>query len=291
MEKPSKPAERSTDVFAITRPEEEAPQDEKKNASERINLQQIMELREAFEIADTDGGGALDHDEFIAAFGYILGANMTQKELRQLFMRIDANASGDVDWIEFMNYMLLENQNLSSMKQENFEYLQSFKPDPAPTVANLSTCHMDMITCILQIFPEDKDISHEQFKRKMKYVTASKDGTVKIWNSYSSKLELTIKVTEGVWVTCVEYMALSKRLVAGSANRMISFYDLASTSLKQVVQPEDPITVPASRIEGLIGIPLCLDYHKWAADNNDGYIESLLCGDDFGKVDLYHFTQ
>ena len=116
MEKPSKPAERSTDVFAITRPEEETPQDEKKNASERINLQQIMELREAFEIADTDGGGALDHDEFIAAFGYILGANMTQKELRQLFMRIDANASGDVDWIEFMNYMLLENQNLSSMK-------------------------------------------------------------------------------------------------------------------------------------------------------------------------------
>ena len=37
--------------------------DEKQNASERINLQHIMELREAFEAADTDQGGALEIDE------------------------------------------------------------------------------------------------------------------------------------------------------------------------------------------------------------------------------------
>ena len=30
-------------------------------------------------------------------------------------MKIDADSSGDVDWIEFMNYMLLENQNMSNM--------------------------------------------------------------------------------------------------------------------------------------------------------------------------------
>ena len=37
--------------------------DEKQNASERINLQHMMELREAFEAADTDQGGALEIDE------------------------------------------------------------------------------------------------------------------------------------------------------------------------------------------------------------------------------------
>ena len=54
---------------------------EKQNASERINLQHIMELREAFDIADTDKGGALEIDEFIEAFGEIIGKNMTGKQL------------------------------------------------------------------------------------------------------------------------------------------------------------------------------------------------------------------
>ena len=38
------------------------------NASERINLQHIMVLREAFDLADTDHGGALEIEEFIEAF-------------------------------------------------------------------------------------------------------------------------------------------------------------------------------------------------------------------------------
>jgi Ca2+-binding EF-hand superfamily protein len=38
-----------------------------------------MELREAFEIADTDQGGALDLEEFKSAFGEIIGKNMNKK--------------------------------------------------------------------------------------------------------------------------------------------------------------------------------------------------------------------
>jgi len=38
-----------------------------------------MELREAFDIADTDHGGALEIDEFIDAFGEIIGKDMTMK--------------------------------------------------------------------------------------------------------------------------------------------------------------------------------------------------------------------
>jgi Ca2+-binding EF-hand superfamily protein len=90
--------------------------EEKKNASERINLQHIMELREAFESADVDGGNDLDETEFIEHFGDVIGKGMKGKELKMLFMKIDADAGGSVDWNEFMNYMLLENQTLSSMK-------------------------------------------------------------------------------------------------------------------------------------------------------------------------------
>ena len=40
-----------------------------------------MELREAFDLADTDHGGALELEEFIEAFGEIIGKNMTTKQL------------------------------------------------------------------------------------------------------------------------------------------------------------------------------------------------------------------
>ena len=68
-----------------------------------------MELREAFEEADADAGGSLDLEEFVNAFGGVIGKNMNIKQLNQLFMKIDADAGGTVDWQEFMNYMLLEN--------------------------------------------------------------------------------------------------------------------------------------------------------------------------------------
>ena len=99
-------------------------------------------------------------------------------------MKIDADSNGSVEWHEFMNYMLLENQTLSSMKQEHFEYVKSNKPDPAPTKTKL--CHVDMITSIHVILPEDASgLTSEQFKRKMKFVTSSRDGTVKVWQAHN----------------------------------------------------------------------------------------------------------
>ena len=72
-----------------------------------------MELREAFDLADIDAGGALELNEFIEAFGEVIGKHMNMKELKQLFMKIDADSNGSVEWPEFMNYMLLENQTLA----------------------------------------------------------------------------------------------------------------------------------------------------------------------------------
>ena len=106
-----------------------------------------MELREAFEAADIDKGGALEIDEFVEAFGGVIGKGMNSKQINQLFMKIDADSNGSVDWNEFMNYMLLENETLSSMKAEHFEYVKSDKPDPSPN--QVKFCHSDMITNIL----------------------------------------------------------------------------------------------------------------------------------------------
>ena len=51
---------------------------------DRINLHQLMELKAAFDRADTDHGGSLDIDEFLVAFGAVLGKNLSKEQLMHL---------------------------------------------------------------------------------------------------------------------------------------------------------------------------------------------------------------
>ena len=109
---------------------------------------------------------------------------MTDKEFNQLFMKIDADSNGTVEWNEFMNYMLLENQTLSNMKTEHFEYIKSKKPDSQPS--DTKYCHRKNITCMIVLYPEQlTDIQYEkgkqEYRNHMKFVTGSADGRVKIW--------------------------------------------------------------------------------------------------------------
>jgi len=84
-----------------------------------------------------------------------------------------------------------------------------------------------MITAIILITPDNHlEMNPELLKRKIRYATSSRDGTVKIWNAHTMQLDTTIQVTTKAWVTCMTYMSGSKKLACGSANRMISFYKM-----------------------------------------------------------------
>lgn len=48
--------------------------------------------------ADEDGNGELDLDKFINKLGPQLGSHLTKEQIKQLFMKIDADAGGTVDW-------------------------------------------------------------------------------------------------------------------------------------------------------------------------------------------------
>ena len=56
-------------------------------------------------------------------------------------------------------------------------------------------------------------------KKNIKFITSSRDGNVKVWMGLNLKCEKTIHVSSS-WVTAIQYMVNSKRLVAASANRM-----------------------------------------------------------------------
>lgn len=84
-------------------------------------------------------------------------------------------------------------------------------------------------------------------------------------------------------------MTLSKRLVAASADRMISFYKTQNGKKFDVI--------PTSRIENMYAVPHCLEYYEIPKttedlmkkatnekidENNNKPLEILLVGDDLG---------
>lgn len=61
---------------------------------------QLAELREGFDLADLNGDGRLELDEFIA-FASDLIEGSTRQELRIGFAEIDRNHNGTIDFDEF----------------------------------------------------------------------------------------------------------------------------------------------------------------------------------------------
>mmetsp|Transcript_26608 Transcript_26608/g.47841 ORF Transcript_26608/g.47841 Transcript_26608/m.47841 type:complete len:974 (+) Transcript_26608:2642-5563(+) len=243
----------------------EAPEGEEINATEQISLQQLVELRRKFDEADTDQGGALELEEFVKAFGSVLGPNLTHRELVQMFMRIDANSDGSIDWEEFMNYMLLENQSLSVMRSEHCEYYNPKIPDSAMPLR--MNGHRDMITG-LKILAPSRSSEHPR------YVTSSRDGTVKIWNANNLNLMGTVTGTNS-WVTSLAHIDRCERLAVGNTNRSVMFYDL--------MRGHDFISSPVSLISDLKGVPTTMEYLR---DSN-----MLLTGDDQGYLYQYKFSE
>ena len=231
---------------------------------DRINLHQLMELKAAFERADTDQGGSLDMEEFLEAFGGVLGENLTTTQLIHLFMKIDANSDGSVDWDEFTQFMLLENQAAADMSDRSFA-VRYMEQDPRLCDPNpKSVHHRDMIEQILLI---GKGTQQE------KLVTSARDGTVRVWNASTLAHVKTIKVSESSWITDCKYFGASNRLAVACVDRSVYLYDNGSY---------DEATRVA--LSGVDTSPLSLG--TW----NDQQAEKLIVGDDDGHVTLYDCT-
>ena len=70
-----------------------------------IKYEDLVKLKEVF-----GQEGELEEEDFVREFGQVLGDNLTETQLTHLFMKIDANSDGSVDWDEFTNYMFLNNK-------------------------------------------------------------------------------------------------------------------------------------------------------------------------------------
>lgn len=83
-------------------------------AEYEINLENLVKMKRVFEEADEDGSGELDPDEFYEKLGPYLGEGLRPAAVSQLFMRIDADCGGTIDWQEFIDYMFLQRASSST---------------------------------------------------------------------------------------------------------------------------------------------------------------------------------
>ena len=194
-----------------------------------------------------------------------------------------------------MNYMLIENNTLSSMKKTNNEYVKSDKDDVSPIYTD--QVHAKNITCMIVLKPEDlsdisakreQPLSSAEYRKQVKFATGSADGIVKVWAGMALYNEMTIKVAD-YSVTSIAWMSFSKKLVVATTNRMISFYEIGPNNRQN--------TKIFSRFENLVAVPLCLEYYRWPnnpetnKNQQQEKFETLLVGDDLGIIHKYDFEK
>jgi len=81
-----------------------------------------MEVREAFDTFDTDGGGTIDVDELRAAMK-ALGQNRSKAEAKALMDEIDSSGEGQIDFAEFLDFMkpLILGQDMEKDVRHQFQ--------------------------------------------------------------------------------------------------------------------------------------------------------------------------
>ena len=206
-----------------------------------------------------------------------------------MFMKIDANSDGDVDWDEFTNWMLKMEEMADAMSGKNA--LGKLSP-LAEQTGESPTLHRNMINRIISL----KLPSHT-------YVSASRDGTIRFWgtglehsrtvslkesNLHYMKIHHHRKSMPGarslisaeahakpgskrLWITDICPMTLSNRLAVASADRSIAFFDLFTMDI-------------SCRILNLPHVPTTLCYH---VGSSGGEQHGVLC---FGTQDGHLHT-
>ena len=245
----------------------------------------------------------LDLDEFIEEFGHIIGANLSRAELQTMFMKIDANSDGDVDWDEFTNWMLKMEAGAHSMNEDKSQgkmYVSHEQSGESPAY------HRGMVSRIVSV----NNASHHA------YVSAGRDGTIRFWSSTTletvnveaSNVEY-LKANEWrdnvpgaramiraahncnngrggggggtgggtgskkLWITDICVMSMCNRLAVCAADRTISFFDLYTMDVACRVKMQQ--------------LPTSMAYHTNATNTS----QYLTWGDDKGQIHVFKLMQ
>ncbi|KAI8812174.1 WD40-repeat-containing domain protein [Cladochytrium replicatum] len=226
--------------------------------SDVLNIHHFEELQKTFhEHRNDDGSSGFSISKFREVFGNVLGGGLNYDQMTMLFMKIDANSDGTVDWDEFSTYMIsgaMEDNHQSAVFDERIKKV-------------INCPHKDMIKRI------------DFIAKERKYISVSREGTVCLW-APNFKLQRVINTQDiapkEAWVTDALFMHDQGRLVTITDDRQLCIYDILS------IKPR--IVAIISQLEGN---PLCLAYAPHYDDDRD----LILFGDDGGHLNVLSITR
>ena len=182
---------------------------------DQINLAELHQMKLKFDAADEDGSDGIEMDEFIEHFGDIVGKSLSDLQLKQLFMKIDADSNGSVDWDEFTNFMFLKRQTTAG---DDGPAIWTYGEREAADVnaGEPHANHKDVIVAIAYVGVIDR------------YVTGSRDGTFRLFHASDFQHAGTFRVSgeTNAWVTDVSVVPSEKRtfIAVAASDRTVSFY-------------------------------------------------------------------
>lgn len=233
-------------------------------------------LQRIFIAAEEDDRTGLTIDEFKEALRKTVGRNSTQEEIELLFMKVDANCDGVVDWEEYVTYNLLEYKEKSLM-------IEMLRGKQFPNEIREIECkHRDVIVRIIfypnvrKTCPTSTKISHSSGK----YVTLSKEGVIGIWSlnmrnlKYYSANHYVDRKTQP-WFTDMVAMYNVNMLAVTTTDRDITIFDMTGKKFSRRYY-----------ITGFDNSITAMDYWVDPVDLNNAL---LLFGDTSGSVSAMKF--
>lgn len=104
-----------------------ARKNNKSSAPVELTDEQRQEIREAFDLFDTDGSGSIDAKELKVAMR-ALGFEPKKEEIRKMISDVDKNGSGNIDFDEFLTMMTVKMGERDS-KEEMIKAFRLFDDD------------------------------------------------------------------------------------------------------------------------------------------------------------------
>ena len=205
-----------------------------------------------------------------------VGRNSTEEEIELLFMKVDANCDGVVDWEEYVTYNLLEYKEKTLM-------IEMLREKPFPNeIREIDSRHRDIIVKIM-FYPNVRKTGSTSSKicyKSGKYVTLSKEGIIGIWNlsmrnlKYYNANHYQNRNTQP-WFTDMVAMHNVNMLALTSTDRDITIFDLTGKKFTMRYY--------------LTGFENCITAMDYWVNPNDLNVALLLFGDTAGSVSIMRF--
>ena len=228
-------------------------------------------LQKLFDRKQEEEDSGLPIDEFKDAIRKTVGRNSTKDEIELLFMKVDANCDGQVDWEEYVTYNLLEYKEKTIM-------MEMLRERPFPNeIREIESRHRDVIIKIL-FYPSihktgSKNCQVDQ--KSGKYVTLSKEGMLGLWTlkmrniTYHSVNHYSNRNTHP-WFTDMVAMYNVNMIAVTTTDRDITIFDLNSKKLTMRYY--------------VTGFENCITAMDYWVDQTDLNIALLLLGDTSGNI-------